>query len=751
MGKFKLLLLFILLSFHIYGQEERNGVTVEVPQISRENTIPVEVDIHSNDSRLNAKKYNSLRHQEFIKGRVLDSIGIDNFIPAGSSYNIKYNSAEKKLEALPPAYNVTALAESAIKEAPDWLNNDLFDIFRRIDTNLQNTYAQQIIDAGTQYRDEVAFQIAHLAPSTLQQMNPGLPLANVQALYHIAPDLQYVEVIEKQTNTANWYTTTKYRVTDSIGDTVWAEIPKEVYYWWIVMPKLSDEEPKMGASVYDEFWRSYLYNNADVGYPLLSDKLSNTKILWSGKEQRWNNKDSVDNPIPFHDSLPAVAVVGRWVAHTLPDKASSPRPIQPNKILHDHNGNCGELEDLLSSGARTALIPIYSVGTWPGDHVWGETYWPLTQEWTYYQVSWDCGPTLLKWNKSYPGKSCIAGWRADGYRWMVDDHYNDFFTLIIEVEDDKGKPVDGAEVFFFAPPHDDPHGNNSDFYLGTWGHTNHNGRLTVNLTNDVSYGYRVDWEKGHTPNSSTSIYTISYDSYSAGDTIVKTVNAGGALNETMVNSTLDSSAGNYALKVKYHQPYQTLYGGGHWQYNFSLDDYRYAKKNPSPGKVDFFISDLKNFNHFQNDSSLEAFNLNRQSISDTVDFEFNPDNEFFVSLANEEMNTVSQFSDFTVYLIDKNTSEDMSMNLYPNPFGSNVTIECSFAKIPEAYEIKIYDLQGRVISNMSFDEPASSIVKHNWQGIDKQGKLVSNGIYFIELFAEGESVTKRVISLKKEQ
>jgi hypothetical protein len=127
------------------------------------------------------------------------------------------------------------------------------------------------------------------------------------------------------------------------------------------------------------------------------------------------------------------------------------------------------------------------------------------------------------------------------------------------------------------------------------------------------------------------------------------------------------------------------------------------------------------------------------------------DKDFFVSLANKEMNTVSQLSDFTVYLIDNNPPGDMSMKLYPNPFGSKVTIECNFSQIPDNYQFKIYDLQGRIVSNMSFENPASSTVRHTWQGIDNQGKLVSNGIYFIELFAEGESVTKRVVSLKKNQ
>jgi hypothetical protein len=34
-------------------------------------------------------------------------------------------------------------------------------------------------------------------------------------------------------------------------------------------------------------------------------------------------------------------------------RTKDPRPVQPNQILHDHFGNCGELQDLFNAGART--------------------------------------------------------------------------------------------------------------------------------------------------------------------------------------------------------------------------------------------------------------------------------------------------------------------------------------------------------------------------------------------------------------
>ncbi|MBI4647696.1 MAG: hypothetical protein HY738_14190 [Bacteroidia bacterium] len=152
-------------------------------------------------------------------------------------------------------------------------------------TAYQNQCALRIINAEPLIRDEVAYQIAHLAPSpTLISMNKDLPVINAQGVYQIAPELQYVELVEHgDPAQGDWYTTTRYRIIVNNGDTVWREIPFE---------------------------------------------------------------------------------------------ATDPRPIQPNLILHDHDGNCGEVQDLQNAGARIGLIPTVSVGSWPGDHVWCEFYSP---------------------------------------------------------------------------------------------------------------------------------------------------------------------------------------------------------------------------------------------------------------------------------------------------------------------------------------------------------------------------------------
>jgi hypothetical protein len=56
----------------------------------------------------------------------------------------------------------------------------------------------------------------------------------------------------------------------------------------------------------------------------------------------------VDNAEGIYDSLQAAEIVSKWIRATLDEAASGNRPVQPNTIAHEHNGNCGEPQDLLS-------------------------------------------------------------------------------------------------------------------------------------------------------------------------------------------------------------------------------------------------------------------------------------------------------------------------------------------------------------------------------------------------------------------
>ncbi|PIV69715.1 MAG: hypothetical protein COS08_04020, partial [Euryarchaeota archaeon CG01_land_8_20_14_3_00_38_12] len=160
--------------------------------------------------------------------------------------------------------------------------------------------------------------------------------------------------------------------------------------WFVVHPKITDEiptfiNPETGRP--DEngvFWREYLFYHADENYPsdpssdyrypkdekppLLKDKISNITVMYDNVPYTapagYDNHGHYfkDNPRDWdwsYDKGHAVEIVSNWVEKTLPlnqrESGDSERPIQPVRIAHHHNGNCGELQDLTVAAARTCM------------------------------------------------------------------------------------------------------------------------------------------------------------------------------------------------------------------------------------------------------------------------------------------------------------------------------------------------------------------------------------------------------------
>lgn len=324
-----------------------------------------------------------------------DSIKAQVDIPAGESHIIYFDHRTDSLEEIPWEDGLSDAARLALQKVPRWLYDDLKDSFLRLG-NLQDTYANLILNAQDPYIDEVAFQVAHIAPETLSDPQVFLYLhmlvENAELMYEIDQYLDYVDIVDSTQygDSTDYFSTTHYRVI-SDGDTNWVTIPKEYYYWYILHPKISDEDVKMTdepsdrQATYGYFWREYLFSDPSTehsytegGYPLLKDCLDSIRVFWDGQQH--------DLPFgrPFEKEDMALDVIGNWTSQIVPVMASGNRPIQPNQIACEHNGNCGELQDLLCAAARTALIPSLCTMDICEDHVWGEFYWD--GDWHPYQA-----------------------------------------------------------------------------------------------------------------------------------------------------------------------------------------------------------------------------------------------------------------------------------------------------------------------------------------------------------------------------
>ncbi|MFQ6094437.1 MAG: transglutaminase domain-containing protein, partial [bacterium] len=250
--------------------------------------------------------------------------------------------------------------------------------------------------------------------------------ANVDQAYRSDQYLQYVNIVDFGSDSS----TTEYNfVSDS--DSTWVRIPTEVYYWYVIMPKLVMERPKMGASVFNRFWRDYLWNVAvtdtSPGNNLhLGNVLTMASVFWDGESI------VVDTHSDFNAEDCVLVTIWKWVAKTVPFGSPPPnRPNQPNKIANNHQGTCSELRMLLVASGRTGLIPL--IGTWDynENHHWNEFWWDGA--WHPYQVNLGYGdclidlPGVAQDMKYGGGKNISIVWneRADGYQESVIDIFSD--------------------------------------------------------------------------------------------------------------------------------------------------------------------------------------------------------------------------------------------------------------------------------------------------------------------------------------
>lgn len=95
-------------------------------------------------------------------------------------------------------------------------------------------------------------------------------VSNAQFIYNVVDSLKYVRLVEHgDFVSGDYYTSTEYRIKDgSGGDTIWSEIPKDIYYWYLVFPKIdrecvykNDNTSSSQNRTYGYFWKDYIWNN----------------------------------------------------------------------------------------------------------------------------------------------------------------------------------------------------------------------------------------------------------------------------------------------------------------------------------------------------------------------------------------------------------------------------------------------------------------------------------------------------------
>jgi hypothetical protein len=678
--------------------------------------------------------------EEYFK---IDSLFSRLFVTPGDEYVIAFDYQTASLADSIVPYELTGLAVQAMEASPDWLRDDLEWSFHLLSTANQDRYANLILGvANPATRDEVAFQVAHLSWTVLADPNWDETLIEENAawIYEIDGDLQYVQVNDYAGE--GYYSTTEYRFLSATDDTVDVEIPRDLYYWWIVMPRVSDEKPLQDASVYNLFWREYLYTQFDSGYPLLSEVMAPVEVLWDGQQHNWSGGR------PFTDDMMAVDALGKWCTSTVPFPASGDRPIQPNVIAHEHDGNCGELQDLLCAAGRTVLIPMLCTMDILEDHVWCEMWWD--DAWVPYQVELGGNMTQIAnpgiaYDVDHGGSkecSCIWDWRNDGWTWQSIATYSQVCTLTVEVTDSVGVPVDNARVSIASEQYYSPY----NVSRGTWGVTDQDGLITFILGNNQNYYVSVASLLGSYPSSG---WAALINDSEAGEHYYWSWMTPSPMPSLDVTGGEPGWMSKYLIEVEYDLPFDVqadrdFYANPRNEYAWYLED----------GHLPFFIVNRDNLEAYMAGEPFEAYEVAGDLSSNHVYFFLANSEDFFVVFSGREHVGFSSLADVTVRLWEHDGTGlhgagplHPSLEVAPNPFAGELTLRFTSTEAGSAV-LTVYDLTGRVVATRGWELPEAGENALAWDASDASGEPLAAGTYFARLRAPGLDSVQRVVLVR---
>ena len=673
-----------------------------------------------------------------LRWELADSVSAHIVVPPGSTYSILADILDRSLAECSPEPYLTEPARNAIEHSPGWLRQDLTITFSRMNEIFQDMFAEVILEADSPYVDEIAFSVARMPAEILScsYLSPGLLLENAEDIYYQASLLNYVELVEYED-----YTTARYRIA-SDDDTSWVEIPRDIYYWYVVHPKITDETPmyldRFVSLASDPFagyneppfgawWRSFLWSESDAGYSPLCEYLDTIDVLWAG----------LHNTI---DGNGAVGAVTQFVQDVLEFDSGSERPHQPLRIYTLHMGRCGEHEDFTVAAARTALIPSRGAEAISTDHVWNEFYagigwhqWEPVNTYVDDYFVYEDG-----WGKVF---ASVYAPRSDGYTENVTYNYShDTCDIKVYVLDGAGRRVDGADVIL-AAEYDD------HLYFDTWGTTASSGVALFRLGAGVRMYGRVEHPIGSYPTSPSTVAPLLSGPGSDGRTYTRTMNISSGRMPYLYYTEAeppDTAWGMMKLVVNYSVPYEKVLGTSFFD---DVDGAMYIQRVDS-GSIYLFALNETNYSLYLAGEPFEAYFAEPEADSGNFEFIFPREENIYLVLSNYSRMRTYETIDLDVKLYDGTSGiaepparrpEMVSISPgYPNPFNARTSFDYSIGG--SSGRLRIYNLAGECVFHCNITEPVG---RFTWDARD-----FPSGIYLVSVTDGKGFARSRVLLLK---
>jgi len=703
---------------------------------------------------------------DFSDWEMVDSIFVNSFIPAGKNIGVKFNTLNKRLELINQNNELTETAKQAVEKSPKWLRLTLQNTLSLLTFALQDELAGLIINANDPIIDEIAFAIAYSSARFLSSSYcyPQMFVDNAQLIYSHDTDLQYVEIVDYGSSTTdeNYYSTVKYWKIDSTRGKIQIEVPMDIYYMYIVHPKITDEistyiDPDRVETNYQGyhinnivapptgvFWRDYLYNHTelipdttDLYFPILKEEVSKCDVLWEDK------KDSTNQ---------AVRAVTKWVNDVMDFTSKEERPHQPIRIYDLHIGRCGEHEDLTAAAARACLIPCRGIEAMSIDHVWNEFWDEKWEQWEPVN-NWYKIPLVYKdWGE---GIGSTVSHRSDGVCLQETDRYVDeYSTYTFIAKDSKNQPIDGARIITYKKRTID---GNVYIFPDNYGITDNEGKYTFILGHGNTYYVRLESSLGNFPPTDNQVASFIENSVGGRhyDITLPPSNHPLSKTKTIIDinevSPPEDNINDYVLKVNFTTEKQVIKWGLLW------DDlggcYTYLENDN--GITNFFIKGNEIITKLYDDDSFDAFHTFINAKNGDVEFNIPKANDWFAYLNNG--NSINNYQvvngTFILYanpltnIEEQNSDNNTNNYLYPNPFSNYANINFTLDN-PSDVDLKIYNSNGVIVKTLKDALMPAGTHKIKWYGDNDNSEQLSNGIYYYQLNTRGMRITNKLVLIR---
>jgi len=678
---------------------------------------------------------------------LLDSINFNSFIQPGNYVGISFDNTTNEIEFCSNFYELLCPeAFAALDKAPQWVRPALENIFLQLEPDIQLNWAEVINNATDPYIDEIAYSIAHTSAEYLSSPYcfPEIFIENAVYLYVADIYLNYVEVVDYGNSVTddNYYSTTLYWKINENGNQVQVEVPKDIYYMYLVHPKITDEIPAFidpdiiesntthnnNIVSPDEgvFWRNFLFNYCDTGYPLLRDELLNSSVVW---DITGNTPDD------------AIHTITQWINDSMSFTSNAERPHQPVRIYRKHIGRCGEYADLTAATCRAALIPCTSILAISSDHTWNE-FWD--EEW----IAWEPVNNMINnplifensWGWNF---ASVFEIKSNGYLTPVTTTYSDSIaTIIIYAIDANYNPIDGAKITLRVSTGWD-----------NWGYTDNEGKCTFIVGEGRTYYARMDSEIGNDPINVNQIYEVAANSMH-GQTYMYYMSAAGTIPEVEYNSVTVpvDDIDDYKLVVDFNVPEQVITG------SIIMDDLDNTEfyNNIDEGIINFFMTDWVNYNYYTDGQVFDTFNEYIGLSEGEIEFNIPADEMWytFFDKGNNLNNPQYIQGSASLYEYEENSIDNNIISNstklfdnYPNPFNPTTTISYNL-NYDSIVKLEIFNIKGQKVVTLEDNEITAGHHNIVWNGKDSENSSVSSGIYFYKLDTENYSSVKKMVLMK---